>query len=72
MIVLFDGIGHALEGGRRMIKFACNLDAELWMSRDSVIIDRDPAIGRNEFAVFRKRERINFQRARFDGARSSK
>jgi len=31
-------------------------DPEFWMSRDSVIIDRDPAIGCDELAAFRQQQ----------------
>ncbi len=61
MIVLFDGISHLLESRRRMIELTCNFDLELGMPRDGVIINRDAAIGRDEFAAFGQRQRIDFK-----------
>ena len=42
---------------------------ELRMPPDGVIINRDVAIGRDEFAGFGQRQRIDFQRTRFHAAR---
>ena len=55
-----------------MIKLACDLDPEFWMSRDSVIIDRDPAIGCDELAAFRQQQGIDFQRSRLNTPRRGK
>ena len=51
MIVLFDGVSGALEGGRRMIELARNFNSKLRMPPDGVIINRDAAIGRDELAT---------------------
>ena len=51
MIVLLDGVGDPLQSRRRMIELARDVDAELRMTEDGVIIDRDAAIGRDELAA---------------------
>ena len=72
MIVLFDGIRDALERRGRMIELARNFNPQFWVSRGGVVINRDPAIGCDELAVFRQHQRIDLQRARFNAARSGK
>ena len=72
MIALFDGVGRAFESGRRMIELARNLDLQFGMPYDRVIINRDPTIGRYEFAAFGQDQRIDFKRAGFNVARGSK
>ena len=53
MIILFNRVGYALEGSRRMIELARNLDFQFRMSCDRVIINRDPAIRGNKLPLFR-------------------
>ncbi len=72
MIGLFDGIGDALEGGRRMIELARDFDPQLRMTRGRVIVNGDPAIGCDELATFCEHQRIDFKGTRFDAARSGK
>ena len=52
MIALFDAIGDTLQRRRWMIELTCNFDSQLWVSGNGVIINRDPAIGRDELAAF--------------------
>ena len=52
MIVLFHRVGDALQFSRRMIELARDLNVQFGMTRDRVIVDRDPTIGRNELAAF--------------------
>ena len=72
MIILFDRIGDALKGGWWMIEFSRNFNTEFRVTRYGVIVNRDPTIGRDELATFGQHQRIDFQRSRFDAARSSK
>ena len=68
MIVLLDRVRDPLQRGRRMIELAGDLNAEIWMTPNGIIVDRDPAIGREEFAFFRQDQRIDFERPRFHTA----
>ena len=72
MIALFDCVSDALKFRRWMIELAGDLDLQFGMARDRIIIDRDPAIGRDEFAIFGQDEWINFERPGLDAARSGK
>src|SRR5215475_8299873 len=69
MIALFDGIRDTLQRRWRMIEFPCDFNSQLRASANGVIINRDPAIGRNELAGFGQYQRINLQRTRLDAAR---
>ena len=69
VIVLLHRVSDSFQLGRGMIELARDLDLQFGMSRDRVIIDRDPTIGSNEFAIFRQHEWINFERPRFNAAR---
>ena len=51
MIILFDGVGDALERGRRMIELARDLYLQFRMTRNRVVINRDSTIGGNELAA---------------------
>jgi len=70
--VLLDGIRDALEWRGWMIELTCNLNPQLRMTRNRVIIDRDPAIGRDELAALGEHQRVDFQRARFNAVRTGK
>ena len=61
MIVLFDRVGHAFQGGRRMIELARNLDLQFRMPRYGVIINRDTAIGGDELTILGQHQRIDFK-----------
>src|SRR5439155_833042 len=51
MIILFDSVRDAFECRGRMIKLTGNFNSKFGMSRDRVIINRDPAIGYDKLAV---------------------
>ena len=53
MIVLFDCVSYTLESSGRMIELSRDFNFQIWMSCHGVIINRDAAISRDEFAVFR-------------------
>ena len=55
-----------------MIELPSNLDLQLGMPRHGVIINGNSTIGRDKFAILCQHQRIDFQRARFDTARSRK
>ena len=61
VIVLLDRVGDAFERRRRMIEFARDLNFQFGMTHDGVIVDRDPAIGRDELPAFCQHQRIDFQ-----------
>src|SRR5580704_667659 len=72
MIALFDCVGDAFESSRWMIELACDFNSQVGMSRHCVIINRDAAIGCDEFTALDQHQRIDFQGPRFDAARSGK
>ncbi len=61
MIALFGGVGHAFERRRRMIELPRNLNPQFRVPRHRVVINRDAAVGGDEFALFGQDQRIDFQ-----------
>ena len=72
MIALFDGVGDAFELRWWMIEFSCDFNFQFRMSRDRVIINRDPAISSDELAILGQHQRIDFERPGFNAARGGK
>src|SRR5256886_15500002 len=72
MIALFRSVGDAFEKSRWMIELARDFDSQFGATHHGVVINRNPAIGRDEFALFSQYQRIDFQRPRFHAARGSK
>ena len=52
MIALFHSVGDALKRCRWMIELARDFNSELRMPPDSIIVDRDSAVGCDERATF--------------------
>ena len=55
-----------------MIELARDFDSQFGATHHGVVINRNPAIGRDEFAASGQYQRIDFQRPRFHAARGSK
>src|SRR3989442_14214789 len=72
MIALFRSVGDAFENSRWMIELARDFDSQFGATHHGVVINRNPAIGRDEFALFSQYQRIDFQLPRFHAAPSSK
>ncbi len=54
IIVLLNLPGNAFEFCGGAVKFSGDFDPKFWMSEDGVVINRDPAINRDDFPVFRQ------------------
>ena len=52
MIVLLDRVGDSFKRRRRMIKLTRNFNSQVRVPSNGIIVNRDPAISRDELAAF--------------------
>src|SRR5436305_14701281 len=71
MTALFHSVGEALEHSRWMIELARDYHSQFGATHHGVVINRHPAIGRDQFAASGQYQRLDYQRPHSHAARAS-